>query len=338
MPRGARLDAEGALHHVMVRGLEKRKIFLTSADRKDFIQRLATVVPKAGAGIFAWSLLPNHAHLLIRTGPVHLSRVMRKVLTGYAVSFNLRHKRSGHLFQNRYKSVLVEEEPYLLELVRYIHLNPLRAGVVKSVRELAFYPWCGHSVLLGRGNNNWQDCEYILGQFGKRVKTSRAAYEHFVKEGVVQGRRDDLVGGGLIRSIGGWKKVASLGRGREKWASDERILGSSEFVEEMLGMIEGGKDKKDRGQPFSMDAFYSLIDRVAKRLSLTRDEIMGSSRRRRVVRGRNMISYVAVCMYGMSLKAVAELLRISKQSVLRGIEIGEERIKEEGFEIKGLIS
>jgi hypothetical protein len=263
---------------------------------------------------------------------------MRRVLTGYAVSFNLRHKRSGHLFQNRYKSILVEEEPYLLELVRYIHLNPLRARLVKSVRELAFYPWCGHSVLLGRGDYPWQDCEYILGQFGRRVKASRVAYEKFVIEGVAQGRRDDLAGGGLIRSFGGWEKVASLGRGREKWASDERILGSSEFVEEMLGTIEGGKDKKDRGGILSMDAFYALMDRVGKRLVLSKDEIMGGSRRRRVVTGRNILSYVAVCKYGMSLKAVAEALRVSKQSVLRGIEGGEERMKEEGFEIRGLIS
>jgi len=199
---------------------------LTRGDREDLIRRLGIVVPKAGARVYAWSLLPNHFHLLIRTGAVHLSRIMRKVLTGYAVSFNRRHDRFGHLFQNRYKSILVEEEPYLLELVRYIHLNPLRAKVVDSVRELRFYPWSGHSVLLGKENCPWQDCGYILSQFGKGLRGARVAYERFVVEGVAQGRREDLVGGGLVRSLGGWQRVKSLGRGRERWASDERILGS----------------------------------------------------------------------------------------------------------------
>ena len=130
MPRQPRLDAPGVLHHVMVRGIERRVIFRDDVDRADFVDRLAALVSATGLTVYAWALLPNHAHCLVRTGTRPLPRVMRSLLTGYAGAFNRRHKRTGHLFQNRYKSIVVEEEPYLLELVRYLHLNPLRARTV----------------------------------------------------------------------------------------------------------------------------------------------------------------------------------------------------------------
>ena len=143
MPRGPRLDTEGALHHVMVRGLEARKIFLSDVDREDFVGRLGEVARSAGMTIYAWSLLSNHFHLLVRTGRESLSRVMRRVLTGYAVSFNQRHRRVGHLFQNRFKSILVEEEAYFHQLVHYIHLNPPRVRLVRDVAELDSWSWSG---------------------------------------------------------------------------------------------------------------------------------------------------------------------------------------------------
>src|SRR5512139_2522316 len=130
MPRQPRLDAPGVLHHVMVRGLERRAIFRDDGDRADFIDRVGRLADAKAWRVYAWALLPNHAHLLVRTGGRSLPRTMRSLLTGYAGQFNRRHRRSGHLFQNRYKSIVIEEEPYFLELIRYLHLNPLRAGVV----------------------------------------------------------------------------------------------------------------------------------------------------------------------------------------------------------------
>jgi REP element-mobilizing transposase RayT len=133
MPRKARLDAPGALHHIIVRGIERRKIFRDDADRDDFLERLGDILQDSQARCFAWTLMPNHFHLLLRTGLAPVSDVMRRLLTGYAVSFNFRHRRSGHLFQNRFKSILCQEDAYLLELVRYIHLNPLRARLVADL-------------------------------------------------------------------------------------------------------------------------------------------------------------------------------------------------------------
>ena len=153
MPRQPRLDAPGLLQHVMARGIEGREIFKDDQDRRSFLERLAIILEENQTQCYAWTLIPNHFHLLLRTGPVPLSKVMRRLMTGYAVTFNKRHKRSGHLFQNRYKSIVCEEDPYLLELIRYIHLNPLRAKLVQDLKKLDKYKWCGHSTILGKHKN-----------------------------------------------------------------------------------------------------------------------------------------------------------------------------------------
>ncbi len=148
MPRQPRLDIPYVLHHVIVRGIERRDIFADDSDKERFIARLSALLTQGSMKCFAWSLMSNHFHLLLKPSTVSLSETMRCLLTGYAVYFNRKYQRSGHLFQNRYKSILCEEEPYFLELVRYIHLNPLRAGLVADMAGLDHYPWSGHAVLL----------------------------------------------------------------------------------------------------------------------------------------------------------------------------------------------
>ncbi len=141
MARRARLDAEGTLHHVIIRGIEKKVIFADDIDREGFIKRMGQLALETGTKIFAFSLMSNHAHVLLRSGPLGLPQYMRGLLTGYAQSYNRRHKRRGYLFQNRYKSIICDEEVYFQELVRYIHLNPLRAGLVRKLKELDGYRW-----------------------------------------------------------------------------------------------------------------------------------------------------------------------------------------------------
>ena len=166
MPRLARLDAPGVLHHVIGRGIEKRKIFFNDVDRNDFIERIEGVAQDGAMDVYAWTLMPNHFHLLCKTGNQPLSFSMRKMLTGYVVNFNRRHRRNGHLFQNRYKSIVCQEDRYLKELVRYIHLNLLRGDLVKDIDELNRCPWSGHSALMGRVKRKWQDTEFVLLFFG----------------------------------------------------------------------------------------------------------------------------------------------------------------------------
>ncbi len=129
-----------------------------------------------------------------------LPKFMRRFLTGYAVTYNLRHLRHGHLFQNRYHSIVCDEDVYFRELVRYIHLNPLRAHLVSALSELDHYPWCGHAVLMGWMRNGWQDWKHALTWFGKSEEAARRAYRKYVEEGIAQGRHPELAGGGVVRS------------------------------------------------------------------------------------------------------------------------------------------
>jgi putative transposase len=212
MPRKARIDAPGALHHVIIRGIERRKIFRSDYDRINFVNRLAELIPETNTDCFAWALLDNHAHMLLRTGSVSVAVLMNRLLTGYAGWFNRKHRRHGQLFQNRYKSILCQEDPYLKELLRYIHLNPMRAGLVADIGELDAYPWCGHCVLMNKSEQTWQNIDYVLGLFSDRTREARKRYRGFVEKGVSLGNRPDLVGGGLLRSFGGW-----WGLSRSSW-------------------------------------------------------------------------------------------------------------------------
>lgn len=149
MPRGPRIDAPGVAHHVMIRGIERRTIFYDTEDYESFLSRLDVLVPELGFRCFAWALMPNHVHLALQTGPVPLPRLMARLGTAYALRFNHRHQRVGHLFQNRYRSRLVNDDRDLLGLVLYIHRNPLRAGLVDGPDSLRHFPWCGHGALSG---------------------------------------------------------------------------------------------------------------------------------------------------------------------------------------------
>src|SRR3972149_6806663 len=238
MPRQARLDAPGTLHHVIIRGMERGQIVKDPKDREEFVRRLGKVATATRTRVYAWALLPNHAHLVVRSGPTGLPRFMRRLLTGHAIYFNRRHKRVGHLFQNRYKSIVCEEDAYFRELVRYIHLNPLRAKLVPDLRALDRYPWCGHATVVGRIPRAWQARRTVLGWFGQTERKAVGAYRDYVREGIPVGHRPDLVGGGLVRSAGGWAEVRALRRQKEPRAGDPRILGSGEFVEGLLREAE----------------------------------------------------------------------------------------------------
>ena len=182
MPRQGRIHVDGGIYHVMQRGIERKAIFQDDADRAEFIRRLSESLKETGGKCYGWALMPNHFHLLIRTGKKPLSSLMRKLLTGYALYFNRRHRRRGFLYQNRYKSVLCQEETYLLELVRYIHLNPLRAKLVKDMRGLNKYKWSGHSVLVGERKADWQTTDEILERFGSKRREAIDKYIKFVEE------------------------------------------------------------------------------------------------------------------------------------------------------------
>jgi putative transposase len=321
MPRSTRLDSLGVLHHVMGRGIEKTKIFLTDEDREDFVSRLADLAEKQYMKIYAWVLLPNHFHLLCKTQNRPLASNMRKLLTGYVVNFNRRHKRHGHLFQNRYKSIVCQEENYLRELVRYIHLNLLRAGLVKDLKELNRSPWSGHSALVGNRKREWQDTEYVLSFFGEGLKRVKK-YLDFIREGIPLGRRPDLVGGGLIRSLGGWSAVLALRGQTEKQVADARILGDRDFVQGVLsGMDDFAKENLRLPRP-SKDLTV-LAQKVCSLNKVTLEELRSGSRRHSVVKGRMELSQAGVQLFGFSGAEIARYLGVTTSCVTRAVSSGE---------------
>ena len=333
MPRQARLDAPGVLHHIMIRGIERRKIFINDRDREDMLDRLAKLLPETQTACYAWVFIPNHAHFLFRTGLAPLATVMRRLLTGYAVSFNRRHKRHGQLFQNRYKSIVCQEDAYLKELVRYIHLNPVRAGIVPGLKELNRYPYCGHSALMGRKKRPWQDVDYVLGYLGRTTNGARKAYLNYVEAGIGQGRQDELTGGGLIRSVGGWSEVKRLRhQGQDHVMSDERILGDSGFVEVVLSQADEKYERhyelKRRG--YDLDR---IAERVAEIYEMEPREIFSKGKQQRKVKARSVFCFWAVSELGMSLRELAKRLEMSSPGVGFSIERGETIARENGLQL-----
>jgi putative transposase len=316
MPRQPRLDAPGTLHHVIGRGIDRTKIFRVEADQNDFLSRLTALCLESSLVAYAWVLMPNHFHLLIRTGKQSLSKGMRKLLTGYVVNFNRRYKRYGHLFQNRYKSIICEGDPYLLELTRYIHLNPIRAGIVDDLDGLRRYPWTGHSAIMGKVKRHWQDTETVLAYFGNRKREAISRYEMFIKDGISQGRRPELVGGGLIRSLGGWSQVLSLRRKGVRVASDERILGSSEFIQDVLSEAAAKEKETLRLSPMISD-LRSLARDIAKGAGITESDLRSGGRKSHVSKARKIFCQVAVKKMGHSGAEVARFLGVTTSAVNR---------------------
>jgi REP element-mobilizing transposase RayT len=322
MPRKARIDTSGALHHIICRGIEKRKIFRDGVDRDSFVERLGRVISETKTPCYGWALIPNHFHLLLKTGNVPITTLMRKLLTGYAVTFNRRHRRVGHLFQNRYKSILCQEDSYFLELLRYIHLNPLRAGLVSSMKQLDHYKYCGHSILMGKRKNDWQDTQYGLKLFGKRISSARKHYREFVEKGVAMGRQPELTGGGLIRSVGGWKALKAFRRLGIHIKGDERILGDSDFVESVLEEQNERLERRYRLQMQGYD-FDRAVDRVAEVFGLNPEQVLISGKQSKRVKARGLLCFWAVKELEMRGADVAGRLKISKSTVSRAVVRGE---------------
>ena len=256
-----------------------------------------------------------------------LTTVMRRLLTGYAVTYNRRHHRHGYLFQNRYKSILCQEESYLLELVRYIHLNPLRAKLVPSLEVLDRYPYAGHSSLLGKVPRHWQAVAPVLARFARRLRTARQRYRAFVAEGIPLGKRPELTGGGLIRSARGWTAPPTLRQRGRPLKGDERILGESEFVEAVLHTAQEQLERRV-GTAGSRLRFR---DAPPPRGSAVRPHPGGgpdAGQHPPRVRARTVLCYWAVRKLGLPGTRVAAELGLTQPAVSRAIQRGERMMEE----------
>ena len=316
MPRQARLDAPGTLHHVIIRGIERKEIVKDDHDRQNFVNRMGTIALETGTLIYAWALMTNHAHIFLRSSSSGISRYMRRLLSGYAISYNRRHRRHGHLFQNRYKSIICEEDPYFKELVRYIHLNPLRANIVENPVELDSYRYCGHSVLMGKEKNDWQDLNYVLKLFGTKEGEAKRNYRQFVKKGIVLGRRPELVGGGLIKSQGGWSAVKEMHRIGVREKSDERILGSGEFVEQLIRQSD--QTRKEQFAVYERSQHAVLyVEKICDQKNVSVKALKSGSRRRKITIVRSQLAKKLVEEWGLSLTETGRHLGVSPSAITK---------------------
>ncbi len=323
MPRQARLDVPGALHHIMVRGIDKSDIFRDDEDKARFLERLGQTVSEGKCTVYAWVLMDNHVHILFKSGKQDISAVMRKLLTWYAQYFNRKHRRTGHLFENRYKSILCDEDNYLLALIRYIHLNPVRANIVTTLEQLDRYPWSGHRTLIGKAKHHWMDVDHVQSEFGTTRRRAVNAYRRFIQEGLSQGRMPELTGGGLIRSKGGWSQVLSARRSGRKEEFDERILGGGDFVN---GILKEAEEKTRRQLKLrrSGKTIDKIIEEECKEERISANELKGGGRRRKVSTLRATIAKRGLDELGLSMAEIARHVGVTTSSIAKAVERFEE--------------
>ena len=223
MARPLRIEYPGAFYHVTSRGNEQKDVFKSRRDREKFLFYLESAVTRYGAIIHAWCQLSNHYHLLLETPAGNLSQIMRHINGAYTTYFNVKRKRAGHLFQGIYKAILVEADEYAAELSRYIHLNPVRAGMVARPEE---YQWSSFRSYTGQSKaHDWLKTDFILGYFGGNTQKAKGKYREFT---------EDLLGSEYDSPLKG--VVAST------------ILGSPEFVNEVSEQKLGG-NRDERNVP-----------------------------------------------------------------------------------------
>jgi len=299
MARKPRLHYAGALYHVMVRGNGGQNIFADDEDRYRFYLLLQEGVEKFRHRIHAFCLMSNHVHLAIQVGEKPLSRIMQNLCFRYTQWVNSRQKKVGHLFQGRYKAILVDADSYLAELVRYIHLNPVRAEIVKDLEK---YLWSGHRAYIGRETLPWLTTEWVLSQFGQRLKSARARYDEFVYLGGKEGRRQEFHEG----------------------TSGGRILGDDSFVGRAYEKAAQCEEKTE-----TLD---EIIERVGKEYGLTEEEMAASGRQRYPAEARGTIAYLVREATGLSL---TELGRRMKRDVSTLSLAAEKIMRRSNYQKKG---
>ncbi len=288
MPRGPRIDFPGAIHHVYARGIEKRDIFLDDIDRDSFLHRVGANLSRWGMRCPAWSLMPNHFHLLLQSDKGSLPSLMQCLLTGYSKYFNERHKRVGHLFQNRYKSPTVDKAKYFLDVAKYIHLNPLRAGIVRSIAELEEYPWTGHGKILHGGPPEWQDMGLLQAEF------------HDVDDGSrwITAYRDHI------------QKTSPDGSEEEENASVRNLS----VMEDGLPVVSSG--------PYEI--FSKTLLRLATSQGVPVEDVVGGSRKYHAVQVRREVLRVCKSELAVSVVQLAHWLGMKENAAAYLLKSGRE--------------
>ena len=275
MARKPRIHLPGGLYHVIFRGNGGQPVFLVDDDRFRFYLLLQEGTIRFGYRVHAFCLMTNHIHLAIQVGDIPLSRGMQNLSFRYTRWINWREKKTGHLFQGRYKAVLVDGDRYLLELIRYIHLNPVRAGMVEAPEE---YPWSGHRAYLGKEVLPWLTTDWMLGQFGKSAAKARDRYISFMRDGLGEEHRPEFHG---------------------KGGEDSRLLGDDSFVDKCLS------DSDDI--PLRLTA-REIVEKVCRVYDLEEAELKTQSQSRNISEARAVAAWLARELGCATLSEVAKLV------------------------------
>lgn len=305
MPRVARPDAPGALHHVMIRGLEKREIFRDDVDRWDLLGRLCDLVPRWSGDCLGWVFMGNHAHFVLRTGALPLAWLMRRLNTGYALQFNRRHERVGYLLQDRFKSLILAEGDDPRVLLRYVHLNPLRAGLVRDLAELERYPWSGYGGLLGRRRPfPFENVGIALGLFDDDPTQARRRLRSWMSVG-----EDEDEDGEVPESVA------------ELAAADAPSLS-----------FEGPCRTPAHWPEESRPSFDELVARVLRHFGVSTAELTRGARNDRVSRARAAIAFIGVVRCRIPANRLARALGVSPQAISRAIVRGARIARDQGLD------
>jgi REP element-mobilizing transposase RayT len=279
MARRPRVDFPGAFHHVYARGIEKRDIFLDRNDREGLRRRILGNLTRFNACCLAWAFMPNHFHLLYHSRTGNLVDFMRCLMSGYSLYFNRKYERVGHLFQNRYKSSVIDTERYLLELIRYIHLNPVRSGLVSSVETLSRYQWTGHYEIMASGRLPWEEYHFIREFFSSEYLPSVDSY------------------------------LAFLGEGRCTRSGEFSFEETATQAKEMRGAsIENSPSGDTDG---SHRTFLDIVSKVSCKFAVSQDRILDGRRDRLSSLARREILKRCVMEKGMTRQSVCKWLGIT---------------------------
>jgi REP element-mobilizing transposase RayT len=266
----SRLEQPGSLYHIMAHSIEGKPLFVDDLDRTEFLRRLEKGIEKTGFLCYTWALMDNHYHLFLRTNELPMSKLMRGLNGGYASFYNKRHKKHGYLFQDRFKSVLCQQLDYALELIKYINLNPLRAGIVNSLEELKKFPWCGHGFLLGEYNaygKTFQKREECLRRFGDNEQDAITAYLKYLSESCaiahgVAGQLTSIEATELKGSCKGWPAV----------------IGTPEFVKQALENYKYHLNRKYRKADYPY-VLETVSKKICTRFGITIAELKKRGRK-----------------------------------------------------------
>jgi putative transposase len=306
MPRKSRLSPAGAFYHIMARGIEGRDIFCDDEDRRKFLDLLTYRIKRTGFKCYAWVLMSNHYHLLIRTNEKHLSELMRGLNAGYAQYYSKKNKRRGYLFQDRYKSQVTQDQGYVEKLVQYIHLNPLRAGICKDLAELNDYSWSGHIVLLGKKPAPFQDTWPVLRKFSSTVEEGRIGYLKFIASASALSE--------TIDSISQQKS--------NDHHSTNYVVGDPEFVKQVLSAQKDAYTKKIRRQLDGL-SIEALAEKVSAAAGINVQELLQRSRGNWHADVRKIFAFICYREYSISIVAIAKYLNIAHSAVSLAIRQAE---------------